>query len=355
MKTASPVISRAAYIDRDRLEESLSRSERETAEALTLLDTLQSTAPVGFLFVDRNYRYVRVNEKMAAINGASVQEHIGRTVAEVVPKLWPQIEPIYRRVLDSGEVMLDYEMTGETSADPGHVHHWLVNFYPVRVDAEIIGIGVVVIDITERKEAEAALRTLTEAAVGAMAAAVEARDPYTAGHQRRVAGLSVAIAYELGLDPHDIQGIRLAANIHDIGKISTPSEILSKPGRLSASEFALVKEHAQAGYDIVRGIDFPWPVPEMILQHHERSDGSGYPSGLTGGEILIGAHIIGVADVIESMASHRPYRPALGIEAAMLEIQNNGGRLYDPTVAEACLRLHQDGRLGLDPVGHSSR
>ncbi len=163
---------------------------------------------------------------------------------------------------------------------------------------KIIGLAVVVTDVTEVKEHEATLVALTEAAAAAIAAAAEARDPYTAGHQQRVAELSVAIADELGIDQTDVDGIRMAARIHDIGKLSTPSEILTKPGALRASELALVREHAQAGYEIMRGIVFPWPVADMILQRHERLDGTGYPNGLHGDEILLGARIIAVADVV---------------------------------------------------------
>ncbi len=278
-----------------------------------------------------------------------MQEHLGRTVAEVVPLLWPQIEASYRRVLQSGVPVLNVELSGATAEDPGHFHHWLESIYPVCVDSEIIGLGIILVDITERKEHETALVALTEAAVDAIAAAAEARDPYTAGHQQRVADLSVAIAHEIGLDLDDIEGIRLAAKIHDIGKLSMPSEILSKPSALRPSELALLREHAQAGYEIVRGIDFPWPIAEMILQHHERIDGSGYPSGLIGDEILVGARIIAVADIIEAMASHRPYRPSKGLAAALSQIEHDRDTLLDPKIVDACLRLFRENRFTLEP------
>jgi len=336
--------------DYKRLEVDLGRAERESVEALTLLDTLQSSAPVGFLFVDRDFRFVRVNEKAAAINGVPIDEHLGRTVGEVVPGLWPQIERDCRAVLDGGEAVLNQEMTGETAAEPGRIRTWLVSLYPVRIDAAVIGIGVVVVDITDRKEAEQAQAALTQAAVRAIAATVEARDPYTAGHQRRVADIAAVIAAEMGLDEDAIAGIRVAAHIHDIGKLGVPAEILTRPGRLRPAEFELVKDHSRAGYEIVEGISFPWPVAEMILQHHERLDGSGYPDGVCGDEILIGARIIAVADVVEAMATHRPYRAARGIDAALREIETNRGRLYDPTVVDACLRVAQEGRLDLEPA-----
>ncbi len=169
--------------------------------------------------------------------------------------------------------------------------------------------------------------------------AVEARDPYTAGHQRRVGDLARAISVEMGVTPHDVEGIRVAGLIHDLGKISVPSEILSKPRKLNDTEFAIVKEHPQKGYEILKDVDFDWPVAQMVYQHHERLDGSGYPGGLKDGEILLQARIIAVADVVEAMASHRPYRPTLGIEEALKEIEANRGLLYDAAVVDACLDL----------------
>ncbi len=298
----------------------------DTVETRAILDALQSSAPIGFLFVDREFRYVRVNEKVAAIHGsASVQEHIGQTVAEVMPALWAQLESAYRRVLDTGVPVLNVELSGATAEDPGHEHYWLESIYPVSVGTEIIGLGVVLIDVTERKQAETALIALTEAAVDALAAATEARDPYTAGHQRRVAALAVAIAKEIGMDRHDVEGVRIAARMHDVGKLRIPAEILNKPGALRPTELALLREHAQAGADIVRGIKFPWPIAEMIEQHHERMDGSGYPNGLSGDQILIGARIIAVADVVDAMASRRPVSSEQGV-ACGLEAHRAGSR-----------------------------
>ncbi len=171
---------------------------------------------------------------------------------------------------------------------------------------------------------------------------VETRDPYTAGHQRRVADLARAIATEMNLPADQIDGIRMAAAIHDLGKISVPAEILSKPTKLTNIEFGLIKTHSQSGYDILKDIDFPWPIARMVLEHHERMNGSGYPNGLTGDNILMESRILAVADVVESMASHRPYRPSLGIEAALEEIEKNKGTLYDNAVADACLRLFRE-------------
>ncbi|HPL68550.1 MAG TPA: HD-GYP domain-containing protein, partial [Smithellaceae bacterium] len=171
---------------------------------------------------------------------------------------------------------------------------------------------------------------------------VETRDPYTAGHQRRVADLARAIATEMGLSGDQIDGIRIAGTIHDLGKISVPSEILTIPRKLTALEYSLIKNHPQSGYDILKDIEFPWPIARMIVEHHERINGSGYPNGLPGEDLLIESKILSVADVVEAMATHRPYRPALGIDAALAEITANRGILYDPEVVDACLRLFRD-------------
>jgi putative two-component system response regulator len=178
-------------------------------------------------------------------------------------------------------------------------------------------------------------RRATQGIVEGIALAVEARDPYTAGHQRNVAKLACAIAEKLGFSQDRIEGIRMAALIHDVGKISTPVEILSKPSRLSEIEFSLIKDHPKVGYKILKDIEFPWPLAEMVFQHHERINGSGYPRGLPGDKILEEAKILGVSDVIEAMASDRPYRPALGMDAAIEEISKNAGVLYDSRAVDA--------------------
>jgi len=168
---------------------------------------------------------------------------------------------------------------------------------------------------------------------------VELRDPYTAGHQQRVADLASAIAVKMKLEDTRISQLKMAAVIHDIGKMYVPSDILSKPGRLSDVEFGLIRTHAQGGYDIVKSMDFPCNVAKTVLQHHERLDGSGYPNHLKGEDTLLEAKILAVADVIEAMASHRPYRSSLGIDKALEEISRNKGKLYDPDVVDTCLEL----------------
>jgi putative nucleotidyltransferase with HDIG domain len=174
------------------------------------------------------------------------------------------------------------------------------------------------------------------------ASIVEMRDPYTAGHQRRVAEFAKAIAQEMGLPEEEAQVIYLAGLIHDVGKVNIPSEILSKPGKLTPIEYSFVQTHAQAGYDLLKSIHFPWPIAKLIWQHHERMDGSGYPQGLKDEQILLGARILAVADVVEAISSHRPYRPGLGIDAALSEIKSKRGVYFDPQVVDACLRLFHE-------------
>ncbi len=191
----------------------------------------------------------------------------------------------------------------------------------------------------ELKKSTDKIKTNIEETIHAMAMTVEMRDPYTAGHQRQVANLASAIAKKMGLPREQIDSLHLAGTIHDIGKMQVPTEILSKCGKLTELEFDMIKTHPQAGYDVLKTIEFQWPIAEFVLQHHERMDGSGYPSGLKGESILIEARILSVADVVDAIVPHRPYRPALGIKKAQEEIFNNRGVLYDPNVVDACLSI----------------
>jgi HD-GYP domain-containing protein (c-di-GMP phosphodiesterase class II) len=206
-----------------------------------------------------------------------------------------------------------------------------------------------VTDITARKKDEEKLsqtlmilRKAMGGIIQVVSSTVETRDPYTAGHQRRVADLSRAIAEEMGLADARRDGLRMAGTIHDLGKISIPAEILSKPTKLTKIEYKLIQTHPQTGHDILKDIDFPWPLAEIVFQHHERINGSGYPRGLKGKDISPKARILMVADVVEAMTSHRSYRPALGVDADLEEIEKNKGILYDPEVVEGCLRLFKE-------------
>ena len=204
-----------------------------------------------------------------------------------------------------------------------------------------------------REQTQALLTTINnlqksiKGTISLVASTVEIRDPYTAGHQRKVAKLAAEIANEMGLSQHQTEGIRMAGLVHDVGKIFVPAEILSKPGKISDIEFAVIKTHAQVGYQLLQPIDFPWPIADIVHQHHERMDGSGYPRGLSGEEIILGARVMAVADVVEAISSHRPYRPALGIDKALEEISAQAGVLFYPPAVEACLTLFKEKEFGL--------
>lgn len=232
----------------------------------------------------------------------------------------------------------------------------LLNSAPTYDDAaRVSGVVLAFSDITRRRDMEEELRKswlqqkrAMEGTVQAMAYTIETRDPYTAGHQRRVTKLACKIAETMGVPSNILEGVRMAGSLHDLGKIYVPAEILSKPGKISSVEYSIIKSHPQVGYDILKSIDFPWPVAEIVRQHHERIDGSGYPRGLKGPDIQQEAKILAVADVIEAMASHRPYRAALSIEQALGEITQNKGKHYDAKVVKACLTIFSDQEFEFD-------
>lgn len=226
---------------------------------------------------------------------------------------------------------------------------------PLRMaNGKLKGAILVVRDITQQVEYDRRIQesmdTLTRAMYGTIEAitkTVETRDPYTAGHQKKVADIAREIAKDMSLGRDIIESVNLAGQIHDLGKIAIPSEILNKPGRLNEIEFALIKTHSSMGYEIMKNIDFPWPIADIVLQHHEKLDGSGYPKGIKGDDILIQARIIAVADVLEAMASHRPYRAALGLEAALDELKQKAGIHFDPDVVASCIRLFRDRKFNI--------
>jgi PAS domain S-box-containing protein len=318
--------------DQKAQERRLLEGRDDLAEALSILDALQTAAPVGFMFLDPQLRFVRVNDTAAFIGGIPASEYLGRTLPEVLPALWPHVEWIYHKVAETRRPVINVEL----NVDIQGPRSTLLSAYPVSVGGNLRGFGVVFIDITERKAVETAQRDMTRGTVEALAVTVEVRDPYTAGHQRRVSQIARRVAERLGLGADEIEGVTIAGQIHDVGKVAVPAEILSKPGSLTRAEFELVKEHSRAGYEILKGIKFPWPVAKMVVQHHERLDGSGYPDGLRGEDILLGSRILAVADVVEAMSTHRPYRSALGLDAALAELDRGRGWLYDATVVDAC-------------------
>ena len=281
----------------------------------------------------------------------ALKDAIGYDQDEVIGKnfivfVHPEDQSILtKRFLELGtgvEYPLDYRLMHKSGAI-----RWVrIKTRPIMEERRFAGARGTLIDITDQRLADEkllqtleSLRKSHSTIIQVMVSAVEARDPYTSGHQNRSANIACAIAAEMGLSQEKIEGIHMAGSIHDIGKLSIPTEILSKPTRLSEIEFSLIKEHSKRGYEILKDIESPWPLAEIVYQHHERMNGSGYPRNLKGDEILMEARIMAVADVVESMASHRPYRPALGINAALEEIENNKETLYDTDVADACLRL----------------
>ena len=283
-------------------------------------------------------------------------EFLKHLSAEAVPKtlasVWPQV---FHAGGDKPDSVTDHATVSWT--DEG------ASTYDLRLSPVVDGGGqavaqvLVVRDVTGQRRVEEELRSsgarleqALDATVRALSAAVESRDPYTLGHERRVTDLARAIAVELGMDDERLRGLCVAAEVHDVGKIHVPIEILARPGRLTEGEFALVKQHAEAGYQILKGIAFPWPVARIVRQHHEKLDGSGYPLGLSGDDILPEARILCVADVVEAMASDRPYRPALGVSAALEEVTLHRGRLFDPAAVDACVRVFARGDFAFSEV-----
>jgi PAS domain S-box-containing protein len=326
--------------DRKQAEESLREQEIK-------LSSIFRAAPVGISMVI-NRVFQEANEMLCHMTGYNRKELLGKSAR----MLYPTQEDYdyvgqekYRQISEkgTGTVETRWKRKDGTVID--------IILSSTRLDPDNLAKGVTftALDITDRKqageelrEALVSLRKAFGATIQVLVSAVEIRDPYTSGHQIRSAGLARAIATEMGFTKERIDGIRMAGSIHDIGKLSIPAEILSKPTKLTNIEFSLIKEHSQRGYEMLKDVESPWPLAEIVYQHHERMDGSGYPRNLKGDDILMEARIMAVADVVESMASHRPYRPALGIDKALEEIEKNKGTLYDNAVADTCLRLFRE-------------
>jgi PAS domain S-box-containing protein len=294
-----------------------------------------------FFAMDKNLRYTYWNKASEKLTGIPAEEALAKSLMEIFPdnEARKQVKDMYLLTIETKKPQ---QLTVRYPGDELIVHE--ISSYPTKE-----GVSVFIKDITGRKKAERQLQDTLESLrkafstiIQVMVSTVEARDPYTAGHQARSADLSRAIATEMGLSQDKIDGLRMAGSVHDIGKLSIPAEILSKPKKLSEIEFSLIKEHSQKGYDILKEVESPWPLAQIVYQHHERMNGSGYPRNLKGDDILLEARILAVADVVEAMASYRPYRPALGLVAALEEIAKNIGTLYDNAVAEVCLRLFQE-------------
>jgi PAS domain S-box-containing protein len=341
-----PVGLRGAIVDITQRKQ----QEEELLRTNTLLDLIIENIPDMIFLKDAgDLRFVRFNRAGEALLGHSRSDLLGKNDYDLFPKEQADFFTEKDREVLRGKELMDIPEEPIQTGNRGErtLHTKKVPILDANGEPEyLLGISE---DITERKQMETErqqnyerLRKTLEATVHAIAVTVETRDPYTAGHQRRVADLSKTIASEMGLATDQIDGLYMASKIHDIGKISVPAEILSKPTKLTHTEFSLIKVHAQSGYEILKDIEFPWSIARMVLEHHERMDGSGYPRNLKGEEILIEARILAVADVVEAMASYRPYRPGLGIDAALAEIEKNRGIFYDDAVADACLRLFRE-------------
>lgn len=294
--------------------------------------------------VDRDGVYSYVSPKVSDILGYEDKEVLGKTPFDFMPpEEARRVAKLFGSIVAEERPFVFLENTALHK--DGHAVILETNGVPFfDHDGALLGYRGIDRDISERKQVagllEESIRKIertVEASIQSISYTMETRDPYTAGHQRRVTQLACAIGREMGLSDTQIAGIRVAGLVHDIGKISVPTEILSKPGPLTGVEMAMIKAHPKVGYDILKNIEFQWPVAWTTLQHHERMDGSGYPSGISGNEILLEARILAVSDVVEAMSSHRPYRPALGIDKALDEISRGGGTLYDPDVVHACL------------------
>lgn len=324
--------------------------ERQLKEREHLLATILKSISEGVVVTDRQGKISFLNSEAINITGFSQEEALGKNVFEII------------RILDDKQLEVANQFLQDRIKSVKYLQlasQLLITKNNDLVPVDIIqnnllneeigyleGRVFVINDISKRLEAELVkhesleqLRAVLNGAIQTIAFTVEKRDPYTAGHQKRVSDLARAIAIEMALKAETINAIRFAGLVHDIGKIAIPAEILSKPGHLSSLEFNLIKKHPLEGYEILKPIEFPWPIAQIVLQHHERLDGSGYPEGLKGNQILIEAKIIAIADVVEAMISHRPYRPALGIASALEEITAGSGIKYDSTAAAVCVDL----------------
>jgi len=331
-------------------------NEERIRESSCRLQAILDNSPILISEFDVEGRYQMVNRSICSTYGKPADEILGRSIEDLLsPETSDTLMRRIRHVQDSRECF-----TAEDNLEIyGSQRCFVTTLFPLfNVDRTVRSIGFLAHDITERKRAETGLkatlerlRGVTGSVIQVLVSAVEARDPYTAGHQKRTGDLARAIADEMRFPPEQVEGIRIAGVIHDLGKVSVSAELLSLPRKLSVTETAIIREHPRLGFEILKNVDFDWPVAEIVYQHHERLDGSGYPRGLKGEEILPEARILAVADVVEAMASHRPYRMALGIDAALEEIEQNRGTLYDAKAVDACLRLFREKGYQLVEIG----
>ncbi len=324
------------------------KAEEVVRESEELFRSIVEHSHDGILSIDESYRIIYCNGELVQNLGYAPDEILGRDFRDFLDEeSRPLVADHYRRRQKGEKIPPRYEFN--IVRKDGTKRRVEISSDVIKDAAGKMRTVAQLLDITDRKKAEDLnqemmknLRKALDSTINVIALTVEARDPFTSGHQRRVADLARAIATQMGLPKDSIEAIRSAAIIHDLGKINVPADILNKPSSLTEIEFNFIKVHPQVAYNILKDIEFPWPIAEIIYEHHERWDGSGYPRGLAGQNILLEARILAVADVVEAMASHRPYRPPLGIDQALKELVENRGRLYDPEVVDACLLVFRE-------------
>ena len=330
------------------LDEERKQAEENLKNIKDELEMLLDSVPAIIFYKDTEGRIIRANKALTDSLKVPIKDIVGKTTEELFPR-----EQADKMRKDDKEVMISGKPKRniiQPYTTPDGIKCLISDKVPyIDKEGKVSGVISLGKDITaqrrseeELKQSYQRLKKTMDAAIDTMSRIIEAKDPYTSDHQHRVCQLAVPLARELGLSSDKVEGIRIASLIHDIGKIGLPTEILSKPSKLTDIEFSLIKGHSQIGYDILKSIDFSYPIAQIVLQHHEKINGSGYPRGLKGNEILLEAKIICVADVVEAMSSFRPYRPALGIEKALEEITQNKGILYDSEVVDICLKLFKE-------------